>query len=277
VLVACALLSLIGGCGTRFFYNRLDWLSHYYVSSQVELDDAQSRALQSNLDDFFAWHRRSELPRYARFLDRMATDAAAPVSLAQFEAGQREVEGFMNASMSRVAPAAARWLDGLRPAQVDELFTSLAEKERKERAELCDSTPDERLAKRTRKFIDNVEQWTGRLDRAQRELITTRYPAVDTDECAEPASRARLGLRALVDRYRTRPEFAARLGDFLAHPESRGDAAYRAAYEADRERFLRLLADINHSLTPAQRARTIERLRGFASEMRGLAAQSGAT
>ena len=68
---------------------------------------AQSRALEVNVDDFFDWHRRSELPRYALFLDRVANDAVRPVSLAQLEAGQREVDRFMSDSVAHVAPAAA--------------------------------------------------------------------------------------------------------------------------------------------------------------------------
>lgn len=276
LLLACALLSSLTACGTGFVYNRLDWLSRYYVSSQVTLDGAQSRALQSNVDDFFAWHRRSELPRYAVFLERAAGEAARPLSLDQLEAGQREVDGFMSDSVARAAPAAARWLNGLRPAQVDELFANLAEKDRKARAESCDATPAERREKRTRKFIDNVEDWTGQLREAQRDLIATGYAELQTDECDELAARerSRLDFRALVERYRSRSEFPARIAEFLEHPENRGDAAYRRARAADRERFLRLLADINHSLTPAQRAQTVGRLRAYAQEMRGLAAES---
>jgi hypothetical protein len=275
VLVACALLSMLAACGTRFVYNRLDWLSRYYVSSQVTLDDGQSRALQSNLDAFFAWHRRSELPRYASFLDRMASEAERPVSVEQLEAGQREVEGFMRDAVAQAAPAAARWLNGLRPAQVDELFAGLAERDRKARADKCDGTPAERRSRRAREFIDNVEDWTGRLDRAQRQLIATRYAALRTDPCAELSARerSRLEFQALVERHRSRPEFPARIAEFLVHPENRGDSEYRQAYAADRARFLALLADINHSLSAAQREHAIGRLRVYAREMRGLATQ----
>src|SRR3954470_20649987 len=134
LLLVCA-LSALSACGTTFVYNRLDFISRYYVSSQVSLDDAQSRALEENVDDFFAWHRRSELPRYAHFLDRAADDAVRPVSVAQLEAGQRAVEDFMYESIEHAAPAAARWLNGLRPGQVDELFTILAQRDRKARAD----------------------------------------------------------------------------------------------------------------------------------------------
>jgi hypothetical protein len=266
-LVACALISLLCGCGSRFVYNRLDWLSHHYLSKQVTLDGAQSRALQTDLEDFFEWHRRSELPRYAGFLDRIANDAARPVSVAQLDAGEREVEGFMRSSVTHVAPDAARWLSGLRPAQVDELFASLAEKDRKARAEYCEVPPAERGEKSARRFIDRVEEWTGDLSRAQSELIRTRYIALGRDDCAEldARERSRLEFRTLVDRYRATDGFADRIAGFLAH---------RPVDVAERERFLRLLADINQSLTPAQRAQTISRLRLYAQEMRGMAAET---
>jgi len=268
VLVGCAFL--MAGCGSGFVYNRLDWISSHYLSNQVTLDGAQSRALQSDLDEFFDWHRRSELPRYARFLDQMAIEAARPVSLAQLDAGQREVEGFMRTSVVHAAPDAARWLEGLRPGQVDELFASLAERNRKARAESCEGTPAERREKSARRFVDRVEEWTGGLSRAQREMIVTRYAQLDRDECAELTARdrSREEFSALVERYRGRPGFDQRIADFLAH---------RPVDLADRDRFLRLLADINRSLTPAQREHTSARLRLYARDLRELAAQDGAT
>lgn len=282
VLVVCALVLssvLLSACASRFVYNRLDFLTHYYLANQVTLDDGQSRALQTNLDGFFAWHRRNELPRYASFLDRAANDATRPLSLAQLADGRRTVEGFLQDSVERAAPDAARWLNGLRPEQVDELFANFAQKERKAREENCEPTPAERREKATRKFIDNAEEWTGKLSRPQRDLIARGLATMETDTCAEMASRekTRVEFRVLVDRYRQRPEFAARIAAFLTHAELREDPAYRRARDADRARFLRLLADVNHTLTPEQREHTVAKLREVAGEMRGLAAQSSRT
>ena len=176
----------------------------------------------------------------------------------------------MTDSVEHMAPGAARWLDGLRPAQVDELFANLAERDRKARAERCAAPAAERRAKSARRFIEEVEDWTGDLSRAQRALIRSRYAALGRDECADLAARERshVELHALVDRYRTRPEFAARIAEYLGQ---------RRTDDAERERFLRLLADINHSLSPAQRARTVTHLRVYAREMRGLAADADET
>jgi hypothetical protein len=126
LLVAGGLLAVLVACGTQFVYNRLDWLTHYYLSSQVSLDGSQSRELRRGLESFFAWHRRNELPRYAAFLDRMANDTSRPVSFTQLETGRHQIETFMRDAVSHGAPDAARWFNGLRPEQVDELFASLA-------------------------------------------------------------------------------------------------------------------------------------------------------
>lgn len=275
MLIACAALATLGSCGTQFVYNRLDWLTHYYLSSQVSLDGTQSRELRNRLDRFFAWHRRSELPRYATFLDRMAHDAARPVSVAQLESGRREVEDFVREAVVHGAPDAARWLNELRQAQLDELFDSLAKEQREQREENCEADLAERRVKSADRFIDNVEKWTGDLTSGQRRMIESRLAAFDSDACEEVSSRekSRVEFRALVERYQGTPEFAERIAEFLTRPEARGDAEYRRRFEADRARFIQLLADINHSLTPAQRARTAERLRVYARDLRELAAE----
>ena len=194
LLVAGGLLAVLIACGTQFVYNRLDWLTHYYLSSQVSLDGSQSRELRRGLESFFAWHRRNELPRYAAFLDRMANDTARPVSFAQLEAGRHQVETFTRDAVSHGAPEAARWFNGLRPEQVDELFASLAEGDRKARKENCESDPAERREKAVERFTDNVEDWTGRLcacaARADRERDSQPSRAMPAPRSRRASARA---------------------------------------------------------------------------------------
>ncbi len=262
-------------CGTQFAYNRLDWLMHRYVSSQVTLDAAQSRELRAYLDEFFDWHRRHELPRYAAFLERVADATEQPLSRDQLEIGRREVEEFMHASVSQGAPDVARWLRSLRPEQVGEMFGNFAVKSRKSRAEACERDPEERRADNVERFVDNVERWTGRLRSSQREMIATRLAQIPLEECGEErfAVSERHTFREIVDEYRSRPDFAQRITVFVTRPENRGDAEYRRTFEANRERFLALIVDINHSLSAEQRDRSVRRLRALAAELRALAAE----
>jgi hypothetical protein len=60
----------------------------------------------------------------------------------------------------------------------------------------------------------------------------------------------------------------------MTRPEDRWDPAYRRGYEANREIILQLMTDLNHTMTAAQRRRSVERLRGFARELKALAADA---
>jgi uncharacterized protein DUF6279 len=266
---------LLAGCGTQFIYNRLDWLLHYYLAGQVSLDGAQSRELRANLRTFMSWHRHSELPRYAAFLERVAAGTKQPVEFAQLDAGRIEIDGFVRDAVTHGAPDAARWLDGLRPAQVNELFASFADDERKAREKHCAEDPAARRADGAERFIDNVEDWTGRLRRSQRELVETRLAAIEGDSCTDVSAqeRSRIEFRELVGKYRQQPGFADRIATFMTQAEDRWDPEYRRTYRANRTRYLELMVDLGHTLSETQRARAIGRLRSFARDLRELAAE----
>jgi hypothetical protein len=274
-LAAGLLLASLTACGTQFVYNRLGWLTHYYLSSHVSLDGAQSSELRANLKEFFVWHRRTELPRYASFLDRFAAAARRPLTREQLESGSEEIESFVRTSITHGAPDAARWLDGLRPQQLDELFANLEKKEQESREEHCSIEPARRREKGVERFIKNVEDWTGRLRRTQRALIAERLAKTSGDPCLDLSAqeRSRIEFRALVDRHRGQPDFAERISTFMTRPEDRWDPAYARDYAANRAIIFELIADLDHTMSAEQRQRAISRLSQFARNLRKLAAQ----
>jgi hypothetical protein len=269
------LLGSLAACGTQFVYNRLDWLTHYYLSSQVSLDGPQSTELRANLREFFVWHRSTELPRYASFLERFASAAGRPLTREQLVSGSGEIEDFVRASITEGAPDAARWLDGLRPQQVDELFANLEKKEQESREEHCGIEPAKRREKSVQRFIENIEDWTGRLRRSQRELIAARLARTSGDPCLDLSAqqRSRTEFRTLVDRHRGRPEFADRIASFLTRPEDRWEPAYAKSYASNRAIIFDLIADLDRTMGPEQRRRAISRLRDFARNLRKLAVE----
>jgi hypothetical protein len=273
--VAAVALLALAACGTQLLYNRLDWLTHYYLASQVSLDVSQSSVLRTNLREFLVWHRRSELPRYAAFLDRFADATEAPLEFRQLESARLEIEAFVGDAVMHGAPDAARWLKALRPEQVDELFASFAEHEGEVRKEHCSASPAERRAHTTKRFVDKVEDWTGSLRSSQRDLIATRLAIFEGDACLNLSiqEHSRIEFRALVDAHRGQPDFAARIVAYMTHPEVRWEPNYRRAFEANRTRFMQLIVDLDHTLTPVQRSRAVQRLRGFATDLEELAAE----
>jgi hypothetical protein len=273
IILAALLVLGLSACGVGFVYNRLDWVMHVYISNQVSLDKLQSQQLRGNLREFLVWHRQSELPRYAAFLDQFATDAQQPVGVQRINDARLTIESFVNDAVARAVPDAARWLAVLRAEQLDELFVSLAEDDEDLREKYCDADLKARRKRRDRNFIEAVEDWTGRLDRAQRDLIHTRFNEMSGDSCAFVDNQvlARRALRALIDQHRADPDFAAQLNRFVARPEERWSAQYRADFESNRTRIIQLLAELDRTLSAQQRTRCSTRLRDLAKDMRELA------
>ncbi|MFO1426631.1 MAG: DUF6279 family lipoprotein [Steroidobacteraceae bacterium] len=269
---------LLAGCGTQFLYNRLDTLLYLYVSTQVSLHDAQAVGLRRELREFLHWHRRAELPRYAGFLTRLADEAqAGPLPAARIDRARLEIEDLWRESVARGAPRAALWLASLDARQRGELFASLAEEDDELREELCDAPEAQRRRERQKTFIDAVEDWTGALDAAQRQLVAERLQRLPASNCGWVASRARVreALRELIASGAGQPDYAARVTALLARPEDQWDPQYRAGFERTRDLVVGLLAELDATLAPRQRARLVAKLRGYARDFSELAAAGG--
>ena len=132
----------------------------------------------------------------------------------------------------KAIPDMADFLLQLHPEQVAYLERKFAEDNRRVVKESVKGTPQERLAARAGRYVDRVEDWTGRLSAAQRDLVRARVAAMQdlTDEWLgdrrfppgrddRPAARAPLArgmiaalTRLLVDTDSwRRPEYVAKL------------------------------------------------------------------
>jgi hypothetical protein len=269
---ALATVLLLAGCGAQFVYNRLDTVLYLYVSSQVSLEEPQSRALKDALGEFLDWHRRAELPRYAQFAEQLAAQAARPLGRARIDAARLGIEALWRDAIARGAPDAARWLAQLDTAQRDELFASLGEDDAELREEFCEGDQAKRQRRRERSFVDTAEDWVGRLDDAQRALVRERFAALEPTGCGwvEQRIAVRADLRRLVDDGAARPAYAADVTRLLLRPEDRWDSGYRARFDANRERVVDLLAELDASLDARQRQRLVAKLSGFAADFREL-------
>jgi len=278
VLIVLGVLVGLAACGTQFVYNRLDWMLHYYLASQVSLDKAQSQQLRSNLKGLVNWHRQNELPRYADFLERIASASDKPLSSEQLEAGRAEIGKHVEHLIQKASPEVTRWLLALREPQLDEFFASFTEDDAKARKKACDSDPAQRRKEFITGFTNGVEDWTGRLRRSQRALIAEHLAHHVDQSCAalEMNARSWAAFRKLVDENRGAADFSARVANFLMHPEQRWDADYQRDFDANNQRYYTLLAELDQTLTGEQRAHAVDRLRDYARELRQLAKAGGA-
>lgn len=274
-LAACVLA--LAGCGASLVYGRLDTLVGFYLEGLVTLDRGQQRQLEAILRANLDWHRRAELVRYDAELQGLARAVADGTTRAELAAVADRAETYWRDIWIQASPGYTRLALTLGDAQVEELIASLARRDEREWRDYVAQSPAERRAKREKAVRRNVERFTGTLSAAQRDLVR-RYAAIDRPFKPLWYQNRRAWREALAATLRARadtPEFAGRMLQLIARPDDLWTPDYRRVIEENREDFIALLASLDATLTPGQRASVQEELLSLAEEVRNLARRPG--
>jgi len=257
-------LAATGCSGVKVVYGQLDVLVPWYLRDYVELDPGQRSQLRHSVETLLAWHRESEVGRYAAFFRELAEDAAAPLPPGRLEAARQELETFWDDIGRRVAPDAAALLATLSDAQVESLFDRMARED--------DELARESLG-RSPSLTRQLERWTGRLDASQRALVAACARELRGDTEGWLASRRawRAALREALARRTDVTALATRLGQLFADGEEFWTPSYRDSFRADRQRVLGMLEELDRSLSPRQRDHLRDRLERWALDLDAIA------
>ncbi len=270
--LALALAVLASGCSTvRFAYENADAYVRWKAGGYLNLAGDDAEELDDRIDEFHAWHRRHELPKYARLAREGSRRFADGLSRADLVWGYDSVTAQARESLRKAAELAAPLLDRLSAEQVAQIERRIAEGNRQFYRDSLRGSERERRTKRGRYVTDRLEDWVGKLTQAQVERVreySERAPLL-----AELRDRDRRRLQAEVMAIVRARQAKARLASRIAEWERGRDPAYAAALAAWREQYFALLTDLDRTLTPEQRSRALGQLRRYAEDFEALAAR----
>lgn len=179
VLVVLPSLGLLSaGCSsTRLAYNNADWYLVREVSGQICPTDAQRDGLKRVVADLLRWHRRQELPRYARALRHVATEVRrGPVTHKLLLETYDVLDGARIRATRRLAGPLVAFGITLGGKQVGCIALKLDERHRERLAELEGSAAAYR-ARHGEKMVDRLEPWVGDLSAGQQATLTALLPS----------------------------------------------------------------------------------------------------
>jgi len=267
LLIAALLLS--GGCSSvRLAYGQLDWWMDRSLNQYLELDGSQKALLFQRVDEFHRWHRQTQLPRYANYMEQVAAEVdvwgGTPAQMRQEE---QRLRAFWQDSAGMLAdlimPIVIR-LDDKQIAQLTENVREQREAQLKKWQQ-----PRRRLDKLFRK---QAERWLGGLTPEQ-EAIIDRYVATTTfDPDRRDLQRQRWGNTFLATLRTKPPAYERKLRRILLDPQSLWPEDYLRMQEQLRAEVWALAGEILQSTTTEQREHLKTTLQQYASDFRFLAA-----
>jgi Family of unknown function (DUF6279) len=264
------LAALACGCSTvRLVYDNADVYLGWRAAHYLDPDEKMAEELDERIDAFMAWHRAQALPKYAQIADEARRRLEGGLQPADLVWGYDSAIAQARESLHEAAQRIAPLLDRLTPQQIAHLERRLAEDNRRFARENLRGSERERRQRRLARNLERLEDWVGRLSRAQVDRVaqyTERAPLLD-----ELRDRDHKRLQSqFVALVRAR-EAKKRLADFAADWDRDREPAYVAALEAARKEYFAMALDLDKSLTREQRSRAAGELRRYADEFRALA------
>jgi hypothetical protein len=243
------------------------WKAGNYLD--VQGDDAEE--LDDRIDEFHAWHRKNELPKYAKLAQQASQRFADGLSRQDLVWGYDSLKVQARESLRKGAELIAPLLDRLSPGQMAQIERRIAEENRQFYRNNLRGSERERRRKRAKYAVDRLEDWVGKLSQAQ--IARVREYAERAPMTDELRDRDRRRLQREVMAIIRAREAQKRLPERVANWERGREPAFVAALEVWREQYFAMLVDIDRTLTPEQRARAMGHLRRYAEDFETLAAR----
>ncbi len=275
-----ALSALLSGCSValKIGYNQGPSLAFRWLDGYVEFDDAQSQRVRGALDDWFAWHRRTQLPDYADLLARAQTEMQSAATPERMCTWSNELRARFDTAIERAVPALAEIVPTLSSQQIANIEKKYVSRNDEYRDDFLQRDPAKRRKAAVKREIERAEDFYGRLDSAQREFVARAMAESPWDGDIAYTERLRRQqdvltiLRRLTKSKASAGEAEAEVRAYLRRLE-------RSPHETYRHYAVRLV-DFNcgfaaalHNLTTAeQRKNAAKKLKGYEDDLRALAA-----
>lgn len=278
-LLAAALVALLSACSTvtRLAYNNAGVAAVWMVDDWFDLHDGQRDWVKERFGRLLAWHRAHELPATERLLHDMAMHAATGITREDARRFYGDMRALYERTIRQALPDMADFLLQLHPEQVERLERRFAEDNAEKTKEVAKASREERRELRVKRYLERIDDWTGRLSAAQRDLVRAHVGALDdiTDDWMDDRRRRQAATLALVRSRPSREAMVAGLERILLDTGSWRSADYAAKMRARDERVFAMVAALDATLTPAQRAKLHKRIAGYATDVGQLMASSG--
>jgi len=278
-LIIGALLACLGGCSAlRIAYGTAPDLAYFWLDRYVDFDDTQTPRVRDAIRQWFAWHRRTQLPDYAALLARAQTEVLADTTAARVCEWQGEGVKRARLAFDRIAPAAAELMLTITPEQIRHIEQRYAKFNDEFRDDYLQPDRARRAEENFKRTVDRAETLYGRLEDAQRARITdglARSP-FDADVWFAERRQRQLDmlqmLRKLSAEKANREQALAALNGYVERLERSPREPYRRYNERLTEFNCGFGASLHNATTAAQRRTAADKLSGWEGDLRAIAA-----
>ncbi len=268
---------VLSGCSAlRLGYNNAAQFSWWWLDGYFDFSREQAPLVKRTIDQWFDWHRSTQLADYAALLASARQQVLAPTTGAAACSWQDRVRQKLEPALQRAISDFADVVPSLGETQLRHLEQRYVVKNADMRDDFLQPDPAVRQRESVERAVERAERVYGRLDEAQLRLVTAGIAASSFNPELWLAERQRRQrdtlqtLRKLLAERADKPRRVAELQGLVRRYEQSANAEYRAYQLRLADYNCTLAAQIHNATTPAQRRTASERLQGWEADLRAL-------
>ena len=272
------LVVLLAACSTlRLAYGNGPQLAWWWIDGYIDFSSQQTPRAKAAIDQWFAWHRKTQLADYVTVLaeaEQLVMEPATPALACRWQHRLRESA---DPALQHAIETFADLVPGLGEAQLKHLEQRFAKNDDKMRKDYLQPDAEDRADAGVKRTLEYAEMLYGRLGDAQRKVIAAGIAASPFDADAWVAERRKRQhdtvntLRRLVAEHADYDHTVAALRVLAANAEHSPDPVYRAYQAKLIDYNCAFAAQIHNATTPAQRQAARERLATWQADLRSFA------
>ena len=273
-------LMLLTGCGAvRLAYNTAPQIAWWWLDGYMDFSSTHSPRVKEGLEQWFNWHRQTQLTEYANWLALQGKRVAEPTTAAElcavFDQGREKFQP----AIDRALLISSELLPTLGLAQIAHLEQQYTKKNAEFRDQNITASADARRKLRKKRAIESAERLYGKMQPAQLRVIDANLAASPYDPAEAMAARETRQrdilqtLRRWVAEKPDRGALLVSMRGLMERMEQPTDPTLRAARQRAIEFNCRASADLHNSTTPAQRLAARKKLRDWQDDLRSLASE----
>lgn len=266
---------LLTSCSTKLAYNFMDWAIEWKIKGLVSLHGPQKEQMKLAVDRFHRWHRNTQLPEYADYLQQLAVRIEGdPITPKEIHAETDKVQLLVDQSIERALPSITSVLAQLDERQVQELLNSVVKKRQQYVEDYVDISPKKQAEKRYDDFVDYFKPWVGSLDRTQKEAIRRWSESLLPFETLN-VEQQKLWERRLGSILENRKEanLDTKLRELMFYRTDNWLPELEKVLDQNQAQTYQLIAQLVNGLSDKQKRHLLDELRDYAQICRELSAE----
>jgi len=280
--IVLAFALLLAACSSlRLAYNNADTLLYWWIDAYVDFDGEQKAEVKQDINNFFRWHRKTQLQDYVQFLQRAQRQLRGNVTQADLVADYADIRDRTEALLLRSAPDIAEMALSLKPEQLDSMEKKFAKNNAAFRKKNMKGDSEDQNKFRYKKSMEQFELWFGDFSNEQEDIIRRASDARPLDNALWLDERMRRQLKIMtlarkIMHDKPSKEVATKwIEDLIRSGFDRFGISERKAFFDNYERAtVELVHTVISIATPAQKAHAHKRMESWIKDLNTLSAQA---